>query len=92
MSSGDALTVFATRFLSQGPFLWAEVGDILNIVFKNNATRPYSIHAHGVLERETGQPQIANPGKPLWSPALFLYRLTKPVLALAGLVSFGRLR
>ncbi|XP_075369601.1 hephaestin isoform X1 [Mycteria americana] len=45
-----------------GPFLWAEVGDILNIVFKNNATRPYSIHAHGVLERDTGQPQVANPG------------------------------
>ncbi|NWH70023.1 HEPH protein, partial [Piaya cayana] len=45
-----------------GPFLWAEVGDILIIVFKNNATRPYSIHAHGVLERETGQPQVANPG------------------------------
>ncbi|XP_069723793.1 hephaestin isoform X2 [Phaenicophaeus curvirostris] len=45
-----------------GPFLWAEVGDILNIVFKNNAARPYSIHAHGVLERETGQPQVANPG------------------------------
>ncbi|XP_009580733.1 PREDICTED: hephaestin [Fulmarus glacialis] len=45
-----------------GPFLWAEVGDILNIVFKNNATRPYSVHAHGVLERETAQPQVANPG------------------------------
>ncbi|XP_051485937.1 hephaestin isoform X1 [Apus apus] len=45
-----------------GPFLWAEVGDILNIVFKNNATRPYSIHAHGVLERKTGEPQAANPG------------------------------
>uniref|UniRef100_A0A8B9PQ49 Ceruloplasmin n=1 Tax=Apteryx owenii TaxID=8824 RepID=A0A8B9PQ49_APTOW len=45
-----------------GPFMWAEVGDILNIVFKNNASRPYSIHAHGVLERETGQPQAANPG------------------------------
>uniref|UniRef100_A0A8C4V4Q9 Ceruloplasmin n=1 Tax=Falco tinnunculus TaxID=100819 RepID=A0A8C4V4Q9_FALTI len=45
-----------------GPFLWAEVGDILNIVFKNNATRPYSVHAHGVLEREAGQLQVANPG------------------------------
>nr|XP_009675609.1 PREDICTED: hephaestin isoform X2 [Struthio camelus australis] len=45
-----------------GPFMWAEVGDILNVVFKNNATRPYSIHAHGVLERATGQPQAANPG------------------------------
>uniref|UniRef100_A0A8C3P1A9 ferroxidase n=1 Tax=Cyanoderma ruficeps TaxID=181631 RepID=A0A8C3P1A9_9PASS len=45
-----------------GPFLWAEVGDILNIVFKNNASRPYSIHAHGVLEQQTGHPQVANPG------------------------------
>ncbi|RMC08181.1 hypothetical protein DUI87_15215 [Hirundo rustica rustica] len=44
-----------------GPFLWAEVGDILNIVFKNNASRPYSIHAHGVLEQQTGHPQVANP-------------------------------
>uniref|UniRef100_A0A803SNH6 ferroxidase n=1 Tax=Anolis carolinensis TaxID=28377 RepID=A0A803SNH6_ANOCA len=35
-----------------GPFLWAEVGDVLNIVFRNNATRPYSIHAHGVLEKK----------------------------------------
>ncbi|NWT61828.1 HEPH protein, partial [Erythrocercus mccallii] len=47
---------------SGGPFLWAEVGDILNIVFKNNASRPYSIHAHGVLEQQTGHPQVANPG------------------------------
>ncbi|XP_065702341.1 hephaestin [Patagioenas fasciata] len=45
-----------------GPFLWAEVGDILNVVFKNNASRPYSIHAHGVLERETGRVPAANPG------------------------------
>ncbi|NXW78674.1 HEPH protein, partial [Hirundo rustica] len=52
----------STLFLSQGPFLWAEVGDILNIVFKNNASRPYSIHAHGVLEQQTGHPQVANPG------------------------------
>ncbi|NXV78051.1 HEPH protein, partial [Atlantisia rogersi] len=45
-----------------GPFLWAEVGEILNIVFKNNATRPYSVHAHGVLERGATQPQAAHPG------------------------------
>ncbi|KFP78052.1 Hephaestin, partial [Acanthisitta chloris] len=45
-----------------GPFLWAEVGEILNVVFKNNASRPYSVHAHGVLERQAGQPQPANPG------------------------------
>jgi len=85
ISSGDALTVFASLrvcfFLSQGPFLWAEVGDILNIVFKNNAARPYSIHAHGVLERQTGQPQVANPGKSLQSPDVFLYGLMKLILA-----------
>uniref|UniRef100_A0A8D1C966 ferroxidase n=1 Tax=Sus scrofa TaxID=9823 RepID=A0A8D1C966_PIG len=31
-----------------GPQLHADVGDKVNIVFKNTATRPYSIHAHGV--------------------------------------------
>ncbi|CAM5140522.1 unnamed protein product [Eretmochelys imbricata] len=45
-----------------GPFIWAEVGDVLNIVFKNNATQPYSIHAHGVLERNDGQVEAAKPG------------------------------
>ncbi len=32
-----------------GPVLRAEVGDTIKVVFKNNATRPYSIHPHGVL-------------------------------------------
>lgn len=32
----------------QGPLLVAYVGDIIKIVFKNKASRPYSIHAHGV--------------------------------------------
>uniref|UniRef100_A0A8C3FJ42 Ceruloplasmin n=1 Tax=Chrysemys picta bellii TaxID=8478 RepID=A0A8C3FJ42_CHRPI len=45
-----------------GPFIWAEVGDVLNIVFKNNATQTYSIHAHGVLERNDGQVEAAKPG------------------------------
>lgn len=67
-------------FLSQGPFLWAEVGDILNVVFKNNASRPYSIHAHGVLEQQTGHPQVANPGRSL-SLAIFLRGLAQLILA-----------
>ncbi|KAJ6663217.1 hypothetical protein lerEdw1_010353 [Lerista edwardsae] len=46
-----------------GPFLWAEVGDVLNVVFKNNATRPYSIHAHGVIEKSSGDPEAAMPGE-----------------------------
>lgn len=32
-----------------GPILHAEVGDTIRIVFKNNATHPYSMHPHGVL-------------------------------------------
>ncbi|XP_069825746.1 ferroxidase HEPHL1 isoform X1 [Dendropsophus ebraccatus] len=31
-----------------GPFIRAEVGDSILIVFKNKASRPYSIYAHGV--------------------------------------------
>ena len=32
-----------------GPVLPAEVGDTIKVVFKNNASRPYSIHPHGVF-------------------------------------------
>jgi FtsP/CotA-like multicopper oxidase with cupredoxin domain len=32
-----------------GPILRAEVGDTIQIAFKNNATRPYSMHPHGVF-------------------------------------------
>jgi len=31
-----------------GPILYAEVGDTIKVVFKNNATRPYGMHPHGV--------------------------------------------
>jgi len=32
-----------------GPLIRAEVGDTIKIVFKNNATRRYSMHPHGVF-------------------------------------------
>ena len=32
-----------------GPILYAEVGDTIKVVFKNNATHPYGMHPHGVL-------------------------------------------
>ncbi|CAO2623636.1 Heph [Lemmus lemmus] len=48
-----------------GPLIRGEVGDILTVVFKNNASRPYSVHAHGVLESNTGWPQAAEPGEVL---------------------------
>jgi FtsP/CotA-like multicopper oxidase with cupredoxin domain len=32
-----------------GPILRGEVGETLRVVFKNNATQPYSMHPHGVF-------------------------------------------
>lgn len=32
-----------------GPILRAEVGDTIKVIFKNNATRVYSMHPHGVF-------------------------------------------
>lgn len=32
-----------------GPIIRAEVGDTIKVIFKNNATRPYSMHPHGVF-------------------------------------------
>ncbi|HEV2617494.1 MAG TPA: multicopper oxidase domain-containing protein [Candidatus Acidoferrales bacterium] len=32
-----------------GPILRGEVGDTIKVVFKNNATHPYSMHPHGVF-------------------------------------------
>jgi FtsP/CotA-like multicopper oxidase with cupredoxin domain len=32
-----------------GPLIRAEVGDTIRLVFRNNASRPYSVHPHGVM-------------------------------------------
>jgi FtsP/CotA-like multicopper oxidase with cupredoxin domain len=32
-----------------GPILRAEVGETIRVVFKNNATHPFSMHPHGVF-------------------------------------------
>uniref|UniRef100_A0A8C0KVW9 Hephaestin n=1 Tax=Canis lupus dingo TaxID=286419 RepID=A0A8C0KVW9_CANLU len=56
-----------------GPLLRGEIGDILTVVFKNNASRPYSVHAHGVLESSTGWPLAAAPGDPLACLSFFFH-------------------
>lgn len=38
-----------------GPLIRAEVGDTIKVVFKNNATRPYSLHPHGVFYRKDSE-------------------------------------
>ena len=38
-----------------GPVIRAEVGDTIKVVFKNNATRPYSMHPHGVSYKKNSE-------------------------------------
>ncbi|HEU5403055.1 MAG TPA: multicopper oxidase domain-containing protein [Terriglobales bacterium] len=38
-----------------GPVLRAEVGDTIKVVFKNNATHPFSMHPHGVLYQKDAE-------------------------------------
>ena len=38
-----------------GPVLRAEVGDTIRVVFRNNATRPYSMHPHGVFYEKASE-------------------------------------
>ena len=38
-----------------GPVLRAEVGDSIKVVFKNNATHPYSMHPHGVFYEKASE-------------------------------------
>ncbi|NWR96817.1 HPHL1 protein, partial [Motacilla alba] len=52
--------------LNLGPLLHAEVGDSILIVFKNKASRPYSISAHGIEEvgcEEQPETPITLPGE-----------------------------
>ena len=45
-----------------GPTIRAEVGDTIKVVFKNNATRPYGIHAHGVRYAKSSEGALYNDG------------------------------
>ena len=38
-----------------GPLLRAEVGDTIRVVFRNNATHPYSMHPHGVIYTKSSE-------------------------------------
>lgn len=47
-----------------GPVIHAEVGDVIKVVFKNNASRAYSIHPHGVLYRKDSEGMAYHDGSP----------------------------
>ncbi|XP_063045565.1 coagulation factor VIII [Engraulis encrasicolus] len=38
-----------------GPVLKAEINDVLTVVFRNKASRPYSLHLHGIYDKTQGQ-------------------------------------
>lgn len=38
-----------------GPLIRAEVGDTIKVVFRNHASRPYSMHPHGVFYRKDSE-------------------------------------
>lgn len=44
-----------------GPVLRAEVGDVILIHLKNFATRPYTIHPHGVFYEKDSEGKISHP-------------------------------
>jgi FtsP/CotA-like multicopper oxidase with cupredoxin domain len=45
-----------------GPIIHAEVGDVIKVVFKNQASRPYSIHPHGVFYAKSSEGMTYNDG------------------------------
>jgi FtsP/CotA-like multicopper oxidase with cupredoxin domain len=48
-----------------GPSLYGEVGDTIRVVFKNNASRPYSMHPHGVFYDKDSEGAPYNDGVPV---------------------------
>ena len=46
-----------------GPIIRAEVGDEIHVVFKNNASIPYSVHPHGVFYEKPSEGAIYNKDK-----------------------------
>uniref|UniRef100_A0A672Z3Z8 Coagulation factor VIII-like n=1 Tax=Sphaeramia orbicularis TaxID=375764 RepID=A0A672Z3Z8_9TELE len=45
-----------------GPFIRAEINDLLTVIFKNKASRPFSFHLQGVYDRSQGAEPVA-PGE-----------------------------
>ncbi len=47
-----------------GPVIRGEVGDTIRIVFRNNATHPYSVHPHGVFYDKASEGAVYDDGTP----------------------------
>uniref|UniRef100_A0AAY4CL10 F5/8 type C domain-containing protein n=1 Tax=Denticeps clupeoides TaxID=299321 RepID=A0AAY4CL10_9TELE len=64
-----------------GPVLKAEVNDVLTVVFRNKASRPYSLHLQGIYDKYQGDGSQADeaPGKPVppGEERVYNWRLSK---------------
>jgi len=45
-----------------GPVLRAEVGETIRVIFRNNATKPYSMHPHGVFYNKDSEGAVYDDG------------------------------
>jgi hypothetical protein len=45
-----------------GPIIRAEVGDTIHVIFKNNATKSYSLHPHGVFYNKDSEGSMYDDG------------------------------
>ncbi|KAK6174347.1 hypothetical protein SNE40_017643 [Patella caerulea] len=48
-----------------GPVIQAEVGDFIEILFHNNASRPYSMYAHGLMTNKSNEGYFYSDGRPI---------------------------
>ncbi|KAK7817877.1 hypothetical protein U0070_005520 [Myodes glareolus] len=49
-----------------GPVIRAEVGDVIQVRFKNLASRPYSLHAHGLFYEKSSEGKTYEDDSPEW--------------------------
>jgi manganese oxidase len=52
-----------------GPIIRAEVGDTIQVVFRNHGTHPYSMHPHGVLYEKASEGSPYDHGTPDTAPS-----------------------
>ncbi|OCT94736.1 coagulation factor V [Xenopus laevis] len=65
-SKADAPGEYGEHLGILGPVIRAEVDDIIQITFKNLASRPYSLHAHGVSYEKSSEGFRYDDGTPDW--------------------------
>uniref|UniRef100_A0A8C8RC81 Coagulation factor V n=1 Tax=Pelusios castaneus TaxID=367368 RepID=A0A8C8RC81_9SAUR len=49
-----------------GPVIWAEVDDVIQVHFKNLASRPYSLHSHGLFYDKSSEGSSYEDESPDW--------------------------